>query len=109
MSILDWHVGMKVVCVDAADTSVRGDVELRLDRIYTLRWIGCRSDWLGDYVGVRLVEVVRKPALFIDEVHFALHGEMPFRASRFRPLVKRSTDISVFTAILDGQGQQVPA
>jgi hypothetical protein len=108
MSILDWHAGMKVVCVDAADTNNCGEVELTLGRIYTLRWVGSRSDWFGDYIGVRLVEVVRKPALFIDEMHFAHHGEMPFRASRFRPLVKRAADISVFTAMLDGQRQQVP-
>lgn len=109
MTHLDWHVGMKLVCVDAADTTSSGAVELIEGRIYTLRWIGNRSDWLGRYIGVRLVEIVREPSFFLDQIHFDLHGETPFNASRFRPLLKRATDISVFTAMLHGQRQQVPA
>lgn len=93
-----WHTGMKVVCQDASYTSVSGIKELEEGRVYTIRWVG--FDRHADAICVRLAEYFRKPLTFGDEVEFELYGEKPFFAHRFRPVVTRKTDISIFKAIL---------
>lgn len=87
-----FRVNQKVVCVDASAGRSSGlPSPLRLNAIYTIKEIGTLPDLSGD-VGVRLYEV--------DPPTDArpLFG---FRLSRFRPLVERKTDISVFTAMLN--------
>lgn len=90
-----FRVGQKVVCVDARDTNSHGLPEIVEGGVYTIRWVG-----VDDYkLCVRLVEVPRNalappfttPPEFLD---------WPFYASRFRPVVERKTDISIFTAML---------
>ena len=92
---MSFHVGQKVVCVSAPDCDGgRGDerfpTNLLVGEIYNIRWIGIYNESLT----VRLVGLYRnapKPE-WIDT---------PFLASRFRPVIERKTDISVFTALLD--------
>lgn len=86
MKYRDWHVGMKLVCVNNA----RQEAHLRLNRIYTIAAIGTAFGRL--YVG--LVEVPGS-------------GPINWYAHRFRPAQPRKTDISIFTAMLGRQ--KVPA
>lgn len=83
---MSFHVGQKVVCVD--DKPFNGGLDgLIAGNIYTIRGFGeCMSGPLG----IRLVELLRpKPA-----------NDMPYLARRFRPIIERKTDISIFTAML---------
>lgn len=100
MSYLDWHVGMKVVCViDGPDVRASGcrwaDGEAVVEgQVYTLTRIFTDSD--GNAI-VWLREVERSPIskAFIGD-------EAGYGAWRFRPVQTRKTDISIFTAMLDG-------
>jgi hypothetical protein len=87
MSHLHWHVGMKVVCVDAKGSGGC----LRKGEVYT---IGCLEP---EFVGLE------EPSTWSDE-----HGSEPcWLYTRFRPVHLRKTDISVFTAMLNKD--KVPA
>ncbi|TAL43816.1 MAG: hypothetical protein EPN91_05525 [Salinibacterium sp.] len=82
-----FYVGQKVVCVDA-----EGAPMLRLREIYTVSGVDNYPDyWRGKWIefGIWLVE-----AQPVSEFR-------SFAYKRFRPLVERKTDISMFTAILD--------
>lgn len=80
---MTFRVGMKVVCVDDSD-SWRGPTSVRKGIIYTIRALRMAPD--GE-CGVELIEVKsRAPFGFFQD--------------RFRPIVERKTDISVFTEIL---------
>jgi hypothetical protein len=86
------HVGQKVVCVDDSLSELR-DVDEILPtkgKIYTIRAIVRRSS-----LGFHLVEITNEPYRYRDGF-----GELSFKASRFRPVVERKTDISIFTAML---------
>lgn len=109
MSYLDWHVGMKVVCVDDEATekytpySVRASAGmdgLQRNRVYTIREIG---RWRGALV-VWLAEIVRPIAAGEEK-----YGEPGYAAARFRPTLTRKTDISIFKAMLSDTKQKVPA
>jgi hypothetical protein len=62
-----------------------------LNSIYTIREVIT----LNGHVAVRLVEIKNPVLEYGDGTN-----EMAFRASRFRPVVERKTDISIFTAML---------
>lgn len=98
MSYLDWHVGMKVVCVDPLYTWSEGS-ELEKGRVYTIRaigpWVRNSDPSVSLSVGVWLAEIHDR-----SEPDFLEDGDIPFRASRFRPVKTRKTDISIFTAML---------
>lgn len=96
MSHLDWHVGMKVVCVDDEDhgryspwPSVGGLDGLTVGAVYTIRKIG---EYRG-LLGIWLCEIARNP--------WAGKEEPPFSVRRFRPIQTRQTDISIFTQMLN--------
>lgn len=93
MNHLDWHVGMKVVCVDASHPEIPR-WPLVANRIYQIERIFVDEAYYnGRLVGGRpLLELagIRNPG-------HLMHG---FLASRFRPLLKRATDISSLLAIL---------
>lgn len=77
--------GDKIVCVDAkrAPTTTL-ETGLKEGEIYTIRTIGMHRHYIdGDYLGVRLAEIDRglDPSDLRDD-------DMPFRASRFRPVVE---------------------
>lgn len=94
-----FHVGQKVVCVDASankkylppgycisDPDLDG---LAKGRIYIIRGI---------------IFIRRVPCVFLEEiireVEPAFGFEAPYSAARFRPIVERKTDISIFTKML---------
>jgi hypothetical protein len=76
-------VGDKIVCVDDQFPFGVGPQGIKKDDVYTVRSYGRYSHFLdGEYYGVRLDEVDRgnDPAGYDP-------GDMPFRASRFKPVV----------------------
>lgn len=86
---MTFRIGQKVVCVDA---SVHGPDSIRLCKgaIYTVGDIDPARDRF-DEIG-----------LIVCEIEMKRHNgwSASFRASRFRPVVERKTDISIFTEIL---------
>lgn len=107
MTYRDWHVGMKVVCVDDAGHYApwgRCDMDmdgLKVRRVYTIRMIGFYRDQLA----VWLDEIVRP----IRGDNAELYGEPGYSVLRFRPVQPRATDISVFTSMLTGVKEREPA
>lgn len=103
---MSFHVGQKVVCVDVSAT-LQGRVVRRRD--------GNLAPIVGGLDGLRkgavyTIDAIDPPSypgacdeneLVLAEInrgHCICRG---FRASRFRPVHERKTDISVFTAMLD--------
>jgi len=81
--------GQRVVCVDASPTYLGKPVPLRKGAIYTVAALG-DEDFYGVF-GIYLAE--------IDAVRDGKHLDA-FRHTRFRPIIERSTDISVFEEML---------
>lgn len=108
-SYLDWHVGMKVVCVDAGyidginsrPTEWDESDAPRVGCVYTISniWIDTEG-----YLVCEFVELKR------SEMAHRFYGEhVGYSVVRFRPLVTRKTDISIFTAMLHSTDQVVGA
>lgn len=82
-----FRVGQKVVCVDVSNDDGKqwiGDDTPVVGEIYTVSAVGLTER--GKY-GIQLVEL-RRPRRW------------GYQARRFRPVVERKTDISIFTAML---------
>lgn len=104
-----YHVHQKVVCID--DTNLGTDTGkgvITAGEEYVIRWLGPFNHWQEDQevLCVRLVGVTRPE---LNSPGFEDHDDMPFKASRFRPLTEKKTDISVFTAMLTDVKQMEPA
>lgn len=84
-----FHVGQKVVCVD--DTNMRLEPQERgpvYGEVYTVRgFYDCDGIWLS--------EIKNDPVVHTDGF-----TESAFYIWRFRPLIERKTDISIFTEML---------
>ena len=102
---MTFYVGQKVVCIDDNFDPLwkgpfsTGHIPILPTKgsVYTIRRI------LPDFpfsnsvaLGILLEEIVNAEVPLIGGVQ-----EHPFGARRFRPVVERKTDISVFTEILD--------
>ncbi|MFT4183630.1 MAG: CAP-Gly domain protein [Rhizobium sp.] len=82
----DFHVGQKVVCIDDRFKHVSIDQLIRKGTIYTIRWVGEYTHYVdGTFIGVKLEEIHRGND---DGPEGYGAADMPYRASRFRPLVK---------------------
>lgn len=90
-----FRVGQKVVCVDASGVAspfiVRG-------RVYTITGFDNRRAGNSDQPGLYLAEV---RAVETRENYAS------FLARRFRPIVERKTDISIFTKMLTPKKRRV--
>ena len=86
-----FRVGQKVVCVDASiryqNPPWNKPIPLVKGRVYTIRG----SENGGGVLGVYLFETKSNLPPFPDG------SERSFCADRFRPIVERKTDISIFT------------
>lgn len=97
-----FQVGQKVICVDDAQiipsSNPIDQIPLECGSIYTVRWIGPQyfSGLDKIVLSVRLEETLRP-------------FDYPFGADRFRPVVERKTDISVFTRMLTPHDEKVGA
>lgn len=95
-----FHVGQKVCVVDDSTGSNGWPVPFSRGDILTISEVDNSLDFNGDN-GLLFLELPRPPKL---------DGHLPsYRASRFRPVVERQTDITVFTAMLTGQPNKVDA
>ena len=94
---MSFHVGQKVVCVNAEwddphwckftpNRPVAGGV-------YTIREI---HSAFPHRVGFYLDELPNPVVIWVERT-----GEGAFLSTRFRPVIERKTDISVFTALLN--------
>lgn len=80
----DLYVGQDVVCIDNGqpkDTTLPS--ELTVGQVYKIRWLGVYVHYLdGEYIGVRVEGIDRGTCKIWGDV------DQPFKASRFRPLVR---------------------
>ncbi|MCF3639430.1 CAP-Gly domain protein [Rhizobium sp. TRM95111] len=84
--MVTFRVGQKVVCVDDRFRNVSIDQGIRKGQIYTVRWAGHYRHYVdGDFYGIKLMELYRGND---DGPEGYGAVDMPFRASRFRPLVR---------------------
>lgn len=98
-------VGQKVVCVNDEDKDKTYSKYFTYyniamptkGEIYTIREVFSTS--IGN-VGVRLVEIVNPVTPFKNGTG-EVHMEMGYMASRFRPVVEKKTDISIFKEMLN--------
>ncbi|CAK08419.1 hypothetical protein RL2929 [Rhizobium johnstonii 3841] len=82
----DFHVGQKVVCINDTFKHVSIDQLIRKGEIYTIRWVGEYTHYIdGTFIGVKLAEINRGND---DGPEGYGAADMPYRATRFRPLVK---------------------
>ncbi|MCJ8057109.1 CAP-Gly domain protein [Shinella curvata] len=80
-----FQVGQKVVCINDRFKNVSIDQGIRKGQIYTVRWAGHYRHYVdGDFYGIKLMELYRGND---DGPEGYGAVDMPFRASRFRPLV----------------------
>ncbi len=91
----NFQVGQRVVCInDRFHGHKRNGFALpKQGQVYTIRRLVSR----GYGVGLLLNEIQNPERQFIND-----YGEPGFLAHRFRPVVERKTDISIFTKMLDG-------
>lgn len=84
--MITFRVGQQVVCVDDRFRNVSIDQGIRRGQIYTVRWAGDYRHYVdGDFYGIKLMELHRGSD---DGPEGYGAVDMPFRASRFRPLVR---------------------
>lgn len=99
-----FYVGQKVIRVDALSTNGSGDIELVEGQVYTIARVVSE---------VSVYKTPKTPRRHSQGVGFVL-GELrnrsvPFAATRFRPIVERKTDISIFKAMLNPSKTEVSA
>ena len=82
----DFHVGQKVVCINDTFKNVSIDQGIRKGQVYTIRWVGPYRHYVdGDFIGVKLAEIHRGND---DGPEGYGAADMPYRANRFRPLLR---------------------
>lgn len=89
----DFHVGMKVVCVEAMPGPRWLEHHPAVGDVLTIRGLDPTED--GERLYLWFEEIRNMSFQYRDSF-----GEVSFNARRFRPVVSRKTDISVFLAML---------
>jgi len=104
---MTFRVGQKVVCVDDAPKFVdqypyrrKLPISVKKGEIYTISGVVLTP---AGKIGVYLLEVKSAYPPFKDGM------ERTFLPERFRPVVERKTDISIFTAMLNPSKQEIEA
>lgn len=99
MSYLDWHVGMEVVCIrsGAPHWPAFARKFIVKDRIYTIAGLHESPDEIPVYLS------------FIGGPVCPDGTQAEYECISFRPIEKRKTDISIFTAMLKGKKETVRA
>lgn len=102
-----FRIGQKVVCVDTwpSDLSLGYGDEAGPVRggIYTIR--NFDTDLYGQSA-CRLVEIKNKRRQYTNEKGKRVMWEQSFYTHRFRPLVEKKTDISIFTKMLEPKREE---
>ena len=93
-----FHVGQKVVCIDDRWPHTQWALKVPnkpvAGRVYTIREVYLSA--LGK-PAVLLNEIRNSPRPFL---HGLIVGEGSFHSRRFKPVIERKTDISIFTRML---------
>lgn len=103
----NFHVGQRIVLAKEYDdfdhirAMLQGDVLPVTGVVYTVREI--EPEPVDGLWYIRLVEIKNDP------LPFDFERESAFNSARFRPVVERKTDISVFTAMLNTSKERAPA
>lgn len=84
-----FHVGQKIVCVDAFSCPLADGAIYTVAKIHPHYWKRHEGAPARDNRDCDGIEVA--------ETNFGL----PFYSERFRPVVERKTDIAIFTALLN--------
>lgn len=110
MSYLDWKVGDRVVCLKHVNPSVRvprGNYP-ECGGVYAIREI--RDDNHSDgHLTILLVGIDNRHLIGVRRGNTYGYKEPGFPIHGFRKIDPRATDISIFTAMLHGQHDKVPA
>lgn len=85
MSYRDWHVGMKVVCIEPVDDPESPNPAY--GEVYTIAWIGVSC---GDV----MIDLVELPCPESEEFNRG------YLAEGFRPVQQRKTSIEIFKRLL---------
>jgi hypothetical protein len=114
MSYLDWHVGMRVVCINDDWTWVirhddGGELPVRVPMLNEVLEIAHMRAGDGSDLGGREDKIY----LGFSELDYQSDGNISadqfgWDASQFRPLETCKTDISVFEKMLTGSKQKEP-
>lgn len=95
--------GEEVVCIDDSPTNIFGDCDLVKGKRYIVEWIGMFQHFnYPEILCVSLVGLSRSiPAVFRDIPGIAdEYPNSPFRATRFAPIQKKTTNISALESLL---------
>lgn len=96
--MIDFRVGMKVVCVREFPPSVFDTLYFpckpRKDAVYTIREVAVHQD--DGHVGLRFVELKNPVLQFSDGL-----TEAAFDHRAFRPLEERDEDIAIFRKLIE--------
>ena len=90
---MTFRVGQKIVCIDDSNCTCGKPSGLILRDVYTVVWT---SSYFGEPV-VHLAE------------YQDMEGHSGALASRFRPLVEKKTDISIFKKMLTPSDERIDA
>jgi hypothetical protein len=93
MSYLDWHVGMKVVCVNS-----EGSQSLVKGCVYTIAAFDTEPGFSRTCGPTEF-------GIELEEANPNKH-HASFHPARFRPVETKKTDISIFTAMLTDAKQR---
>lgn len=100
---MNFRIGQKVVCVRKAKypNSLHGDeITVKVGVVYTIRELYAIPE--NGHLGLRFLEIRNEPRQYLNAFM-----ECGFYANRFRPLVERKTDISIFTRMLTPSKEKV--
>jgi len=101
-TIVHFHAGQRVLCVDASPNQRYGIrlPMLRRGGIYVIRAIDQRPDWQAPGWGVHVEGM--------SIVHPDAGCEWAMKPGRFRPVVERPTNIEIFRKLLAGAPTKEP-
>lgn len=104
----NFRVGQPVVCIDDMTNTTNTKLpEITAGQVYVIRRIGRINVPEIDFCDVEDSLWLEGIDRFITlSVHVTV--DLGFRMSRFRPVVERKTDISIFTNMLHTQRTRVP-
>jgi hypothetical protein len=100
--MVSFHVGQKVVCI--RDDWSDGSPPLRNGAIYTVVGITAPIKCFS-FGGPSMC----RPTIILAEAKNPNGDDIGFNHERFRPVIERKTDISIFTAMLNAQRTGVNA
>lgn len=104
MSDCNFHVGQKVVCVNDEPNFFRVPGIRYLDRDFPLK-----NGKVYTIIAITEEPIDGSKRVLLAEIPLRSEIDKGFCRQRFRPVVERKTDISIFQAMLTGKKVEVTA